>query len=476
MNFDSLDLSILKTLISDKKRSIEFVNDHDHKLFSPEVWNFAQIITSFVRNFKELPTLRVLSEKLSKNEQQVKHITQVWSELEKIDPDPKEFFHDLEKLKKRFAEKQLAAITETLGKLTPGSIDISKTLSEMQKTIQTIHSLDQYKVYENKNIKDLLAPFVEKFNAKKDNPNLDRGLMTGYSFIDYATNGMKPADFMIIAGESGFGKSLLLNNIAIQVWMQGNKTSDTEFKPGKNVAYISLEMPVEDCFNRLLGRLSGVPIRNIENAKLSREEHKKLKESLDFIKNFPNQFRIIDVPEGSANDIETLILNTGEKFDAIFIDYLGIMETNDKSDEADWQKQGEISKQVRAIGRKLGIPIFSAVQLNRNKTTGKDPAENIGLHRLARSGGIATHATHILQIESRMKEELFPDLVVHFIKNRKGPKNKGILIKSLSSATLIDKVDESLAKELEAGESNEFDDQFTDIDDISEEMERLELS
>lgn len=472
MNFDQLDLTILKGLITDKKQALDFVQECDDKLFLPETWNFSSKIINYIKFYKELPTLRVLIEKLGKsvNEKQLENIKAVWEATEKIVYNDKEFKHDVEKLKNRFAEKQLINIKENLVKLAPGTIDVNRAISDMQKTIQNIQNLDQYKVYESKNIKDYLPEFVEKFNAKKENPELDRGIMTGYSFLDYSTNGAKPADFILIAGESGFGKSLFLNNIAVQVWMQNNTLKTTEFSKGNDVAYVSVEMPFADCFNRLLSRLSGVQTRKIENAKLTKEEFSKIKESLDFIKKYPYQFKIIDVPEASANDIEHLLVNSGDKFDAVFIDYLGIMKTNKPSEEADWLKQSEIAREVRAIGRKYALPIFSAVQLNR-KSPGKDSAENIGLNRLARSSGIATHATHVVQIESRSNERSYPDFLYHIIKARKGSLGKGVLIKNFASATLLDKIVENT----EMTETNLPDDYFTDVDDISDEMDKLEL-
>jgi hypothetical protein len=58
-------------------------------------------------------------------------------------------------------------------------------------------------------------------------------------------------------------------------------------------------------------------------------------------------------------------------------------------------------------------------------------------------------------------------MIIHLIKNRKGPKVKGILIKDLACASLLDKND---------GESEQnYDDVFKDQDDISEDIENLEL-
>jgi replicative DNA helicase len=486
MTYNELDLAVLKSIITNKKHGLDFVNEHDSKIFSSEVWNFANVVVGYIRTYKELPTLRVITEKLSKgnNDKLIETITNIWQQVEKIQVNDKEYKHDLEKLKKRFAEKQLLEAKASFSKFEPGSIDIGKAVMDMQKVVQSIRTLDHNKSYDSKNIKDHLPVFVDRFNAKKNNQTLDKGLMTKYSFFDYATNGLKPADFVVIAGETGFGKSLFLNNIAVQVWLQDNillfpNASGTHKEElnfdmsnpagGKNIIYFSLEMPYEDCFNRLLSRLSGVPSRKIENADLDKEEFNKIKKCLEFIKNYPYNFKIVDIADACANDLETILVDTGEDFDAIFIDYLGIMKTNEKNEEQDWLKQGIIAYETRAIARKYGKPIFSAVQLNR-KSLGKESSENIGLNRLARSSTIATHTTHVIQIENRTGEEHHPDFLYHFIKNRKGPKGKGVLIKNLSCATLLDK-NEGVPNVSD----NSYDDFFTDQDDISEEMEDLEV-
>ena len=465
---NELDLVILKTLITNKKHALDFANEFDitkQNFFSSDVWNFANLIVSYTKSYKELPTLRVISEKISKNDKLLESTKKLWDTINAISYDDSEYKHDLDKLKKRFAEKQISSVNETLSKLNASGMDVGKAVGEMKKTIQSITGIDKVKTYESKNIKDYLPTFVEKFNNKKENPHFESGVKTGYSFLDFATNGLRPADFVLIAGESGFGKSLFLQNIAVQTWLQNNSIERTDhFTEGKNIVYFSLEMPYEDCFNRLLSRLSGVPSRKIENSSLTKEEFSKIKKCLDFINKYPHSFKIVDVANACANDLELILLDYEDQFDAIFIDYLGIMNTNDRSEEADWLKQGVVSYEVRAIARKHKLPIFSAVQLNRKSS--KETSENIGLNRLARSATIATHATHVIQIESRQGEEFKNDFVWHLIKNRKGPKGKGTCYKNLACATLIDKTMENID---DSYSNNNFQ------DDISEELEKLSL-
>lgn len=469
MSYNELDLAVLKAITTNKKQALDFASECDAKLFTSDVWNFANVVVSYTRNYKDIPTLKIIVDKLSKgnNEKQIESIKKVWDQIDKLQVDEREFKHNLEKIKKRFAERQINALKDSFNKMDAGSVDIQKAVADMQKTVQTIASITQSKAYDRRTLKEHLPVFVEKFNTKRINPKVDEGLKVGYSFFDFATNGVKPADFVIIAGESGFGKSLLLNNMAVQTWMQSN-TIDTpvdQLKPGKNIIYFSLEMPYDDCFNRLLSRLSGVPSRRIESPHdLDKEEMGKIRKALDFINTYPSKFEIVDIADACANDLEALLNDTQFDFDAIFIDYLGIMKPNEHSDEADWLKQGVIAYETRAIARKFKLPIFTAVQLNR-KSNAKDPADNIGLSRLARSATIATHATTVIQIENRPNEENFPDFIYHIIKNRKGMKGKGKLIKNLACATLLDETTDEDPTIFE----------MRDIDDISGKIELLDL-
>lgn len=468
-NTEQLQLEVLKGLVTSKKAALEFVGEIDvtkHNVFSPELWNFANIAVNYIKVYKDIPTLKILIEKSGKatDTKISDSIKNIWNKIESINFEEKEFKFNVEKLKQKFAEQQILTLQQKISKLDYSTLNIDKTVADMQKTIQSINSVGKQQQYINVDVKDYLQTFSDSFNAKKNNPDLDKGIISGYSYFDFATNGIKPADMVLIAGETGFGKSLFLNNIAIQVWLQDNNPFEEPKSKGKNIIYFSLEMPYEDCFNRFISRLSGVPSRDIENASLSSDDFQKVKKCLQFIKKYNCKFTIVDITDACANDIEAILTDAQEKYDAVFIDYIGIMKTNTPSEDQDWLKQGVIAYETRAIARKHSIPIFSAVQLNR-KSNSKESSDNIGLSRLARSSTIATHATHIIQIESRQNEEKYPDFIYHLIKNRKGPKGKGVLIKNLSCATLLDHKEDH----------DNYDNFFTDQYDISKEMEDLEI-
>lgn len=466
---NELDLVILKTLITNKKHALDFANECDFKLFSADTWNFANLVVSYTRTFKELPTLRVITERLSKgnNAALIDNVNKIWNQIDKINHDDKEYRHDLEKLKKRFAEKQITATKETLSKLEPGSMDISKAVLELQKTVQVIKSLNQVKAYERKTLKEAVPIFREEYNAKMEDANFDRGIYTGYSYLDSVTDGLRPGELILVGGESGAGKSMLLMNMAIQIWLgQNNIDMEDNFSPGNSVLYFSLEMPFKPCLNRVLARLSGNQSKLIRKAKLNSEEAVKLKKSLKFINKYPHQFEIVDIPRGATMEsLELIYEDAKAQYNPkiIVIDYLGLMDY-EGADMEDWLKLGKISEKIHEFARVHNCIVLSAVQLNRGKG-GKDIEEKIGMHRIGRSALIMTNANIAIQIESRQNEKQYPDMNYHIIKNRDGELGKGKLIKNLACGTLIDeKIEE---------DTTEFE--MRDPDDISEKIEALDI-
>lgn len=471
--FNDLDLVILKTITTSKKHGLDFANEFDptkQQFFSTEVWNFANLVVGYLRTYKELPTLRVLTEKLSKgnNEKLIDNVKKVWESLERINYNDKEFKHDLEKMKKRFAENQISSVQTALTKLTEGTMDVSKAMSEMQKTVQSIKSLSQTKAYERKTLKEAIPVFREEYNAKMEDPHFDQGIKSGYSYLDNVTDGLRPGELILFGGESGAGKSMLLMNVAIQLWLQGNTldTEDGQFGPGNNVLYFSLEMPFKPCLNRVLSRMSGNPSKLIRNAKLNQEEANKLKKALKFVNRYPYEFEIVDIPRGATMEsLELIYEDAKAHYDPkiIVIDYLGLMDY-DGADMEDWLKLGKISEKIHEFARVHNCIVLSAVQLNRAKG-GKDTEDKVGLHRIGRSALIMQNANIAIQIETRPNEKQYPDMYYHVIKNRDGELGKGKLIKNLACGTLIDDREEE--------DNTEFYDR--DPDDISEKIELFDI-
>ncbi len=446
MNYQEIDLVILKNLISSKRYALEFIQESNEKLFSPDLWRFTKIILDYIRVYKEVPTRRIIIErnKSSKNEALTTYINQIWDFLDKIDIDEKEYKHHLEKIKNRFAEKLIYTLKDRLVN-EEGNVDLKQSIGELTSTVQHIKSINQIKAYEQKSLKEGLSEFRNRYVAKQNDPNFGIGLMTGYGFFDFITGGIRENEMCIVGGDTGSGKSMILLNMAVNMWLGANSIEDeeaTEFKPGNDVVYFSLEMPYEDCQDRMLARLAMVPQKSIRDAKLDDEQKRKLAKVCKFIEKYPWEMEIVDIPRGATLSQVELIYNDicavrGRKPKVIVIDYLALMSFENK-DLQDWLQLSYLSEGFHELVRTYNAVGLTATQLNRpasNKSGATDNA--VGLNRLSRSALQAANANFVILIEKRSNEAEMPDMILHLAKSRRTELAKGRIYKNLACCALL---------------------------------------
>lgn len=432
---DDQDLRIIKNILDDKSSANEFVRSFDESIFIGSGKKIMRDIISYVHSYKFPPTKRVLLENVENNTQLFNEYSYVLSCLDNIDVNPSEFKYDLDKICSRYKEHATLNFKKTVQSL--------KDQDQIQEATRNFHKEIEKASYKKqshvqKPISNFLDEFKRDYNNKFHNKDQAQGILTQYKYLDYITNGLQPAEMVIIGGETGAGKSQLLNNLAIQLWMQNNTVNDRDsFKKGYNVLYFSLEMPYKQCFNRTISRISELELYGIRDATLAPSEVQNLYKACEFIEAYPYHFEIVDIPRGvTVEDVEERYLEAKAKFnpDIVVVDYLGLLEDREASGD-DWLKLGHIAGKLHEMSRVYGCSMLTAVQLNR---LAKNSDNRIGLHRFGRSSLIATHATLCLQIETRPDENQFGDMVVHIIKNRNGALGHFSLKRDFSRSLLLD--------------------------------------
>lgn len=443
MSYQELDLIVLKHILTNKKNALEFVHDCNEKLFAVDAWRFAKLILDYIRVYKELPTRKVINEriKVQKNDALIKYVNQLWDDIDKVDVDEKEYKHELEKLKNRFTEKLIYDLKERLIG-DNGRIDIPKSVSELHSAINSIKGINQVKAYEQRTLKESIDDFRSKYVAKMNDPKLGVGLKTGYSCLDFVMGGLRNQELLLVGAETGVGKSLLMMNIGINMWL-GENTLDLEkdFQPGADILYFSLEMPYADMLERVLACIAKVPQTAIRDATLTEEQKKQLGLALKFIEKYPNDFTIIDIPRGATMDSIELIFNDicatkKKKPQVVIIDYLALL-SHDQKDVADWLQLNYLSEAFHEMIRTHDVAGITATQLNRPSQNKGAGSEQTGLHRLSRSALQAANSNFVLLIEKRANEQELPNMQLHLVKSRRTPLVSGTIYKQLSACALL---------------------------------------
>ncbi len=445
---DSQDLRILKNILQNPNFAIEFSNNYGDFLFTPAIREFAQTCISYCRSYRTAPTRRVLEDS------NIKNTSVILDELEQLPVDKGEFAYDLDKLKTRFISQQAGTLRKSLdGISSPEAIQTE--IKKYQESLRLVDSSAR-KPFIKRSARDFIKDFAESYVSKLNNPESAQGILTKYTHFDYVTNGLVPSDLLLIGGETNSGKSQLLSNLAVQIWMQDNKIEMKNFTKGHNITYFSLEMPYEACFRRIMAKMADIPNYGIRDAKLNISEAEAMNLAMEFIKNYPNEFDIVDIPRGTTVEmIEEIIRDSRGSYkpEVVIVDYLGLMD--DSSVEGDdWLKLGQITGKLHELARVYGIAIITAAQLNRINPASKKKEEVVGNHRFGRSSLMMHHATLGLQIESRPDEDKLGTMSLHLTKNREGEKISFHLVKKLANSAIIDSIDDVIITNKQLGINN----------------------
>ena len=448
------NIAVLHYLLTDKHSALDFVSKYDSRIFHKDYLPVVKKIISFISQYKKPPKKDSLLKKSANNQPLIDLINTTYEEAESYVPSI-DYEITVENLLEDFKKKQY----DKISKLNPRD---DSYLKQVNDSLNIINEACKSSTHKRSDASEQFKTFLEIVIDKVNNPKTFElsKIKTGLQTIDICTNGglSRSADMMIIMGETGTGKSIYLNTIAINMWLGENKISgnidnntcliDFNKEPigkGENVVFYSLEMPMDNYYTRFMSSLSGIDYFKLESGKLNREEYELLKKIGLWIKRYPYKFEIVDYPLLSSIEMDASISEIKSKYspDVIVVDYLGIMEDSKAtSSDNDWLKLNNIAQQFREVIRKYNIPAITAMQVNSTGSS-KDLEATIGLHRMSRSKLVATHATTIIQLVFRGegKEENFLDGEYVLLKNRNGMKKKGSVIKQFSGGRVVDNID-----------------------------------
>ena len=225
-------------------------------------------------------------------------------------------------------------------------------------------------------------------------------ISTGIPKLDHAIGGgWRPKSLTIIGAATNVGKTLILGDITYRL-----------FDQGLNGLYITLEINENILSNRIDANLADMKmselagnVDELHERIMQRKKEKQILHKQDPKRN-KNFGRLIikEYPPATLNSNQILALvrelelkRNKFKPDFIAVDYLGLMVPNGKSfSDNTYGKLKTVSEELRAVGVALGVPIFSAVQVNRDGYN----SSHVGLEKTSDSIGIPQTADLMIMV------------------------------------------------------------------------------
>ena len=197
---------------------------------------------------------------------------------------------------------------------------------------------------------------LETYHDKKLNPDKYIGVGMGFPDLDRDVT-LHPGNVALVLGEMKSAKSVLMVNIANNLLLKG-----------KRVYYHANEGGKDLIENRLISCATGLPITPIERTLLTPEQEVIFTDYLNQSSTHQNLY-IDSVPPSlsRASYIESKImeLQADGKIDVAIIDYLGLMQADNKNVKAGWEIPGAITLELKSVAMKTGVPIILVAHVNR---------------------------------------------------------------------------------------------------------------
>ena len=241
------------------------------------------------------------------------------------------------------------------------------------------------------------------------------GLGTGLIKLDELTTGFQAGDLVIVAGRPSMGKTALGLTMA-------HHAAGTDKRP---VAFFSMEMGADQVAQRLLCAQGRVDAQKLRRRMLSHEDQFSLLMACNDLQDAP--LYVDDTPGMTAMELRAKARRLKQRADiqAIFVDYLQLMHL--PGAESRQVEISTISRQLKALGRELNVPVIAMAQLNRKPADRKDNRPMMS--DLRESGAIEQDADVVLllhreeyyQYDPEKRDQVRGQAELIIAKQRNGP-------------------------------------------------------
>lgn len=210
------------------------------------------------------------------------------------------------------------------------------------------------------NLTEGLQMLIKRIREHRDNPVFSDTVTTGYDAIDEKlSGGFRKGLFSLIAARPAMGKTVCMLNCGINA-----------AKKGAKVLFISIEMDLTQCLQRVLSKVSAVQMRKIlQPTELTDSDLMDLDEAATEAADiYGKNLFFEEVTSINCLELEAKIKFYKKQFgvELVFVDYVQIMRTRANKAPKEVSDFSEISADLREMAKVLNVAIVLGAQLSRD--------------------------------------------------------------------------------------------------------------
>ncbi|MBE6136909.1 MAG: replicative DNA helicase [Erysipelotrichaceae bacterium] len=195
------------------------------------------------------------------------------------------------------------------------------------------------------------------YNANRNEDVI--GLDTGFSKLNYYTQGFQPGQLIILAARPAMGKSAMAMNLAVNIATKNKNNNGT-------VAVFSLEMSAEQLMERMIASESSIRLNQIKSGRIAKNDWARFQTACSRLGGLNLYFD--DSSDSSISSIRAKCrkLKAESDLDFVVIDYLQLIASDNESSRVSQQERiSKISRGLKLMARELEVPVLALSQLSR---------------------------------------------------------------------------------------------------------------
>jgi replicative DNA helicase len=183
------------------------------------------------------------------------------------------------------------------------------------------------------------------------------GVPTGFRTLDRLSLGYKPGDLIVLAAQTGHGKTAFAINTASAVCIDGKRP----------LYYINTEMTQRQLSQRWGATIAGIPLQQIRNGSVRDDQVSQILAAYQLLSQSGFYTSYLPNLTPAKADILTRKAKMQFNIEIMILDYVGRMETKDPRLQ-EWQVLYDIIKSQKLLAQNLEIACMVLAQLNDDGT------------------------------------------------------------------------------------------------------------
>ena len=206
-------------------------------------------------------------------------------------------------------------------------------------------------------LRQVLPEVLDRLGEMSESENHLPGLSTGMSAVDQKITGLNKSDLILLAARPGMGKTTFGLAVADQVAQQNGP-----------VLFVSLEMDEEQLAAKRLARAAGIAYDALMMGNLGDEERARAAEWSSKVSQIPVYTN--RKPRATVDDIANMARKV-KGLKLLVVDYFGLIRTEERAKNR-YEAMTKVSGQLKALARKLKVPLLCLAQINRENAQRQD--------------------------------------------------------------------------------------------------------